>query len=261
MAHGLQGITNRQSALLLGQTTYLGKPCWRGHDGLREVTNRSCVHCARERQRKGYVPPAKQGVLSESLIGAPASSNKRSEEVATSRPEALKRGLIFYHGRPCKYGHGTKRYVSRRACVQCDRNYWTSVPAEIRNERSRRCYNKHREKNLARAREYAKNNPLWLRKVVGERRSREMNAGSLDVEVMKKLLIAQNFACAYCGISENLQLDHKIPLTRGGSNAPCNLQWLCGHHNASKNNMTDDEYRLARGISFNQMWSAPQGVC
>ena len=42
--------------------------------------------------------------------------------------------------------------------------------------------------------------------------------------------------CKICGSVENLQIDHKKPLSLGGSSALENLQLLCGFCNASKNN-------------------------
>lgn len=40
--------------------------------------------------------------------------------------------------------------------------------------------------------------------------------------------------CADCGTTERLTIDHILPLSRGGSNSPSNLQVLCSDCNASK---------------------------
>lgn len=40
--------------------------------------------------------------------------------------------------------------------------------------------------------------------------------------------------CQECGTTENLVVDHIIPLARGGSNEIDNLQLLCWHCNSSK---------------------------
>lgn len=42
--------------------------------------------------------------------------------------------------------------------------------------------------------------------------------------------------CAYegCSETENLTLDHIVPLSRGGSDDLDNLQFLCGRHNSAK---------------------------
>jgi 5-methylcytosine-specific restriction protein A len=46
-------------------------------------------------------------------------------------------------------------------------------------------------------------------------------------------------ACGYAGASRAMHLDHIRPLSQGGTNDPCNLQWLCaGCH--SKKTVTRD---------------------
>ena len=44
--------------------------------------------------------------------------------------------------------------------------------------------------------------------------------------------------------NRDIELDHVIPLSRGGSHGVGNLQPLCAHHNRVKNNKTNLEFRL-----------------
>ena len=50
--------------------------------------------------------------------------------------------------------------------------------------------------------------------------------------------------CANCGAAENIQIDHIIPLSRGGRHAIGNLQPLCSFCNLSKNNSLQVEWKL-----------------
>lgn len=51
--------------------------------------------------------------------------------------------------------------------------------------------------------------------------------------------------CYYCGkeCKEDKTLDHKLPVTRGGTNSKENLVVACRSCNCSKNNKTEEEYK------------------
>ncbi len=66
---------------------------------------------------------------------------------------------------------------------------------------------------------------------------------------------AYGYRCAYCGeVSAVLQKEHKIPLSRGGSNAAANIVPSCPRCNLRKGSLTDAEFRdriaaeLERGV-------------
>jgi 5-methylcytosine-specific restriction endonuclease McrA len=48
-----------------------------------------------------------------------------------------------------------------------------------------------------------------------------------------------DWKCAHCGRPGLLTVDHKIPLSRGGSNWPSNLQPLCFRCNVVKNDKVE----------------------
>lgn len=52
--------------------------------------------------------------------------------------------------------------------------------------------------------------------------------------------------CAYCGMARPLTADHRIPLSRGGTNDIGNILPACRPCNASKGRLTEGEYRAAR---------------
>lgn len=59
------------------------------------------------------------------------------------------------------------------------------------------------------------------------------------------LLESQSYACALSGVKldiDTAELDHKVPLARGGTNDLSNLQWVHKKINRAKGTMTNDEF-------------------
>lgn len=53
---------------------------------------------------------------------------------------------------------------------------------------------------------------------------------------VKWQLLAREYKCAHpgCECATALEIDHVVPVARGGGSEISNLRWLCRHHNASK---------------------------
>ena len=67
-----------------------------------------------------------------------------------------------------------------------------------------------------------------------------------SAELKRALGTDQDRRCMYCGerkLLKNLQIDHKDPVDRGGSNDLSNLQLLCRPCNLRKGVHTDEEFR------------------
>ena len=66
--------------------------------------------------------------------------------------------------------------------------------------------------------------------------------------IRKELFRRQDGRCMYCGSRQRMDLmdvDHKNPVARGGSNQRSNLQLLCRTCNVRKGTKTDREFRQA----------------
>ncbi len=66
--------------------------------------------------------------------------------------------------------------------------------------------------------------------------------------VIKQMLLDQKCLCVYCGqdISDGYHIDHKTPVSRGGTNAADNLHLTCARCNISKGSMTHEEFLVSK---------------
>ena len=62
-------------------------------------------------------------------------------------------------------------------------------------------------------------------------------------ELKQELIRQQHGICAYCGTDNRLEIEHMVPLKRGGSNDSGNLQVACRQCNKRKGIQTDEEFR------------------
>lgn len=139
-----------------------------------------------------------------------------------SRKEAKARGQTHYYtGKPCKYGHIGKRFVSTGQCHACTLEH-------------RMAYHyRHHEKSLKNARAYKANNKNVVNAINAKRRSLSKCATPqwANQEMIK---VVYEKAAKY-----GLQVDHIVPLT---SNLVCglhvwhNLQLLDESLNKTKRN-------------------------
>ena len=106
---------------------------------------------------------------------------------------------------------------------------WRERYPERRKAVSDADYAKHRER-------YFSNNRL--------RRARKRDAETLEI-LDREIRRALSSPCAHCGCPSE-ELDHVIPLSRGGRHSVGNLQGLCKPCNTQKGNRLEIEVRLRR---------------
>lgn len=76
--------------------------------------------------------------------------------------------------------------------------------------------------------------------------SKAKNRRRFSDDLKRKLCQDQDYRCMYCGRKRafsDLEIDHKTPVQRGGSDNLRNLQVLCPPCNKRKGNQTDQEFR------------------
>jgi 5-methylcytosine-specific restriction endonuclease McrA len=118
-------------------------------------------------------------------------------------------------------------------------------------------YHENKEQRRAKIAEWQRRNPRRYAAIrrhaclnrVARKRGAEGHYTRHDVN---SLMEKQHGLCAWCskGIRDEYDVDHMMPLKRGGSNWPANLQLLCPPCNRRKGALTMDEF-AAREQKYN----------
>jgi len=233
---------SRSEAIIDCRRKYAGAPCPRCGKAVRYTSSKSCVACVALRYELGKVglvlavlPPAEKVVVAKKT---------RPPGVASTRGEAIAKGMLYYRGRLCKAGH-IVRYAPSKSCVECTRA--ESVRRRITDPRYlvaiARWEKANPEKVRLKSSAWRSRNRDKVNVFDQNRRARKAGAeGSHTNLEARNILSDQGEMCAYCGSKDHMSLDHKVPLCRGGSNLAENLQWLCKSCNSSKGGKTHEEY-------------------
>lgn len=106
---------------------------------------------------------------------------------------------------------------------------------EERDTYAARRRQEHKEEIRATIDAWRRRNPEMVKTQSNRRRARKAQAeGSYTAEDWLAILDKYGHKCLKCGTTENITVDHIIPLSKGGTNYPDNLQPLCAHCNSSK---------------------------
>lgn len=143
--------------------------------------------------------------------------------------------------------------ANKEKLLEYGREYYRRNPERMRLKRersrermreySKRWYEANKEKRQQQIKQYRLDNPEWHRQIVNSiaRRRRVKKKGALGSHTYKEweyLKFLYDYICPKCLRKEpEIQLteDHKIPLSKGGTDYIDNIQPLCGVCNSSKN--------------------------
>ena len=214
-------LKTRNEAKALNLTRYFtGKPCLRGHIAERLVSNFGCLICAAEKERR---------------------SRKKDPELSRER---IRKSYILHRNKRLKAAH--ERYKSDpekgRAIAQRSR----LAHLEKYRQRTR----DWRAKNPEKTKVWRETNPEKSRAIVRNRRARKAAAdGTHSKEDIGQIRKMQKDRCACCmmPLKRKGHVDHIKPLSKGGSNWPCNLQILCAPCNQTKNSRDPIEFMQSKG--------------
>lgn len=215
---------------------FTGEPCSRGHIDRTSTRHRQCMECARLRSALNYRKPGvreRQNVTSrERYSSDPEYRRKRNVMAGAIRREKKKNAEYRAElNRRARERHNRKKdddayKAGKRAKA---REWRLKFPQRVKRG-SERYYEENRDKLIAAS---------------NANRARRMGAaGFTTTEEIKMILQGQGYRCPYCAkrFGRNHHVDHKTPLSRGGTNWPDNLHVTCVTCNLKKGSRTHEEY-------------------
>lgn len=159
---------------------------------------------------------------------------------------ARAKALAYYHANK----EDRARYSARR--YQENKTEIAELRKQKRRENiwhykklERASYQRNKEQKRAKSAESARLNPNKSR-ARNSRRRALLNGASTKQITQKEIARLYASNCLFCNSSGPIDLDHAIPLSRGGSHSIGNLIPLCDNCNSTKYNKTIMEWRIYR---------------
>ena len=141
------------------------------------------------------------------------------------------------------------RYGLSSWCRECHRSAaqesYKRDKSRMNAERSKRRRENLDRENAVRRAAYAGDPTRYLSDSARRRARKRENGDYLVTDRDYRRIL--NSPCAGCGSTENIEVDHIVPIARGGRHAVGNLQALCRSCNASKGAKLLVQWRARRG--------------
>ena len=121
---------------------------------------------------------------------------------------------------------------------------WNKAHPEQRRAAKRLYYARHRQQHKTVMAAYHRAHPEVLRAKSNAYRARARAAeGHFTSVEWRALVESYDGKCAYRGEAGPLEVDHRTPLSRGGTNSIDNVLPACGRCNREKGQLTEAEFR------------------
>lgn len=167
--------------------------------------------------------------------------------------------------------HQRQKYYANHEQELEKRKQYRRVNRERLREDSRRCYQNTRERAIKRTRKYywdnvetlrlksriyKRENPLIVRKQKHKREALKAQCyhQSYTVDQLNLHFSKWKHKCAYCGSSEEMTIDHFIPISKGGADALFNLIPACRSCNSRKNKFDALEWYSRQPFYSSERW-------
>lgn len=219
-------LISRKEAKAKGRKFYYtGRNCKRGHVCLRLVSSEMCWQCSLEGRRRWH-------------------RDNREKDLRASRRR-------YYANKAYHLNYAKEYYVKNTELLKAKSKKYRDNHPGWASKNGQKNYQKNREYYQKKNKEWMRNNPEARRAIKQNRRAREQNAeGKYTANDVLELLERQKGKCVYCSASlaKKYHVDHILPLARGGSNWPSNLQLLCQKCNLHKHARDPIEHAQSLGL-------------
>lgn len=162
------------------------------------------------------------------------ASKQRDREMALQR---------YYRNREKRIAQAKEWREANRDRVRETDNRRRQADLPKYNERQRRWRSANPEKASAQFRTWRERNPDAVAAMARRRRARVRGApGTVTAKEWQELLEEFDYRCAYCNRDELLEMDHMMPISRGGHHTKENVVPACVPCNRSKGALTPLEF-------------------
>ena len=130
---------------------------------------------------------------------------------------------------------------------------WRERHPEAHRAENAAYYERHAERLNRRIAEYHRAHPAVVRAKSQKHRALQLAAeGTFTPTEWDDLIRMYRGCCAYCGKDAPLEPDHRVALSRGGSNRIENILPACRRCNARKHRMSEAEFRARLATEKNE---------
>ena len=112
--------------------------------------------------------------------------------------------------------------------------FYNNTNKEKITEKRKQSYIKHKETRNKEVSEYKRTHKEQICFYERNRRFRKKQGGNLSLHEWESVMEFYGRVCLCCGATDNLTVDHVIPLKLGGENSVNNVQPLCNICNSKK---------------------------
>lgn len=175
---------------------------------------------------------------------------KQIQSVANFTRIAHKPGKFVSECKPCRAKLSAEFRLHKPDKAKQYRRNYEITHREYFREKSRKRRAANPEKIAASYADWYKRNPESRVRRRHAYRARKYANGVFSIS-KKEIIKLRNGSCFYCGSASNIQIDHVIPVSRGGRHSIGNLVSACRQCNQRKNQKFIMEWNKCRTSSAN----------